>query len=804
MTSATTNHRGAMAQNTNDSSNSRDEGILWDVLNELDRERERRAELEAQVRDLMAAFTMTPTIADAFQPSTAPSFTTDTTAGGSAGMDIYSLNPTSKSAVAVTPSSINGEGKGGFLSSSSSSSTSFYPGSSANRQQHRSRPPQSQLSVRSQWNDGTTLPLPNTDHQQQGEGEAEEGLKDVPEIISSLIEKVDTLNKRQAEWKVNEQRIRQEANQIAEQRVRQEILTLQAEKNGLVQLIDALTSDNDAVVLAQTAEQTPSSYSSSSSSTIMPPATLPLHVVRLLEIMPWDTRAQRHATAVEEVHEWQTYDAKSGTWSDNIRHFPNYFKALPVTRPGVALGTTAAARSGREKQQQQRMGQSTTTTEKQSKKIGGIFLSKQTGGSSGGAGGAAGGNEPISAPRGFVLTNATSTKLLNVDDGYPLPNAGTWEWVGGWRIDRQGDIRCDIHGWSYAELPKYLVAQSTTECFDSPFGDDDGGGGGGGTSSSHQRGGNGVIPQRIFRRRKWLRQRVLVSYPSISERTRQYLKLLAQNATLNVSLTRMTEQLVSMKTKLTESEERLERVTQDMQTKLSRAEAELKSKDERIKSLEGSLGSLSGAGEGSAGQCSDGDNPRVTGSGGSGVADRVRDLMNFVPGELITRKGDDSKEGILGGGGGGTTTAPPSEDANSVRTDDSIADTTQLSTPTDTSKDGFSWKRLGRGSKFLEQIKRSSTNIASAAGSQFAKHGSSGGGGGGSTHDLESRLGGASSSSVGGSEKQSNKSVDLNRIIQQHHDALQLTNSTSSDHGTDDNSSSSYVHGSADIGEIGS
>lgn len=60
-----------------------------------------------------------------------------------------------------------------------------------------------------------------------------------------------------------------------------------------------------------------------------------------------------------------------------------------------------------------------------------------------------------------------------------------------------------------------------------------------------------------IRRRKWIRRRILTDYPLASERTRQYLKLCAENARLFMTATKLSEQLGQTKHALTDAEARL-------------------------------------------------------------------------------------------------------------------------------------------------------------------------------------------------------------------------------------------------------
>lgn len=66
---------------------------------------------------------------------------------------------------------------------------------------------------------------------------------------------------------------------------KRELIAMRTERDGFKELIDALTADNDAVSVAMNSKET----------------TLPLHIVRMLEIMPYDPRAVLGAKAEEEV-----------------------------------------------------------------------------------------------------------------------------------------------------------------------------------------------------------------------------------------------------------------------------------------------------------------------------------------------------------------------------------------------------------------------------------------------------------------------------------------------------------------------
>ena len=110
----------------------------------------------------------------------------------------------------------------------------------------------------------------------------------------------------------------------------QDFKTLTMERDEYLSLVNALTCDNQALILsAQNAL-----------------GTLPLYMTRLLEISPWDERAQSYMSAIDEVYQWQCYDEKTETWSDQkILHTP-VFQSLPIGNERNVLNTLAKLQYG--------------------------------------------------------------------------------------------------------------------------------------------------------------------------------------------------------------------------------------------------------------------------------------------------------------------------------------------------------------------------------------------------------------------------------------------------------------------------
>ena len=343
---------------------------------------------------------------------------------------------------------------------------------------------------------------------------------------------------------------------------RRQFLSLQYQVKGYQQLVDALTSGKPAI--AKAAASLSQDHDNNSATDDPPACTIPLHALRLLEVVPWE--AHEHIFAVETLLEWQYYVDAKHTWQSHLKLFPS-LSSLPIVRPepppsGPPPRHRKAAPS-----------KDRTLLE---------FLA----GSTHGDDDRRHRSKPVPTPHAHgTLTDETVTRVYNIEAGYPLPplEEGTWEWIGGWRVAvkpaRGGSVLslasssgskdedtppahaaasvsarhldCDAEGWSYVSDVHHF-AESPELVWDSPVDyrhEDD-------TTADSE---NPPInfPQRRFRRRKWIRRRMMVDYPYASERTKQYLKVLAENARLTVTLDKVSDQLVETKTRLTESEAEL-------------------------------------------------------------------------------------------------------------------------------------------------------------------------------------------------------------------------------------------------------
>ena len=91
------------------------------------------------------------------------------------------------------------------------------------------------------------------------------------------------------------------------EKMRMELISLCIEKDDYFNIIKAMTPNDNAILMA----------SKKSSE------TLPLEVVQLLELMPWDDRTRSHVADCDVLHQWQVYDSKGKVWVDRYDLFPN-------------------------------------------------------------------------------------------------------------------------------------------------------------------------------------------------------------------------------------------------------------------------------------------------------------------------------------------------------------------------------------------------------------------------------------------------------------------------------------------------
>ena len=179
---------------------------------------------------------------------------------------------------------------------------------------------------------------------------------------------------------------------------------LTTERDAYLSLLDSVTSDNDAIVLASK----------------NPGFTLPLHQVRFLEIMPWDDRAQDFISITEEITQWQAFDVRTVLWTDKKIITDPFFQHLPLYKKG--------------------------TKSRIHSPVGKIQHAFDSFGLN-----------------GRILTDAACGHVLDLTDGYSLPKNGSWEWVSNWLSDNnKGSSSASLashedEGWIYSETLEALL-----------------------------------------------------------------------------------------------------------------------------------------------------------------------------------------------------------------------------------------------------------------------------------------------------------------------------------------------------------
>lgn len=349
-------------------------------------------------------------------------------------------------------------------------------------------------------------------------------------LLQDILNELDRERRRRAELEVQvrtllEEKLAAEPGEDEMTISRKHYVALQTELSGYRKLIEVMTGERPALAHAvQTTMRQKILQKQHEFAAVVPPKaspSLPLHVIRLLEIMPWDSRSNEYAFATEEMYEFQFYNQKQRKWTTES---PRLFKTLPTEEPKPGVN----ANGGNQKRKLLALP---------------FFV---------GAAGMA-----VSPPSSCVLTNQAITKLYDLKKGYPLPeNGGTWQWVGGWRVQKrinlshdfsdhessrninQPRVDCDDEGWSYAVEATHFLLNPTETCWDHP-------------GKVDNKPGHVLRP---VRRRKWTRQRALVDYPYASESTRHFLALMAQLKSATLAANKISEQLVETKVSLTEAE----------------------------------------------------------------------------------------------------------------------------------------------------------------------------------------------------------------------------------------------------------
>ncbi|CAB9521454.1 expressed unknown protein [Seminavis robusta] len=358
---------------------------------------------------------------------------------------------------------------------------------------------------------------------------------------------------------------------------------MQQELEGYRQIVNAMTQERPAIAAAMQANEARRSAAKMGRPMPLQNPTLPLHVCRLMEVCPWEAKAQEHAFSTEEIMEWQVYNIKQQKWCTELNQLPSFFQALPILK-----ATTNFV---------QEVPQPSESLRQPGRDRSLLFFLAGCETMGNGTGTSASLTAP---PEKCVLTNAGISRVVQLANGFPLPHdGGTWQWIGGWRIEKRvivfaGDgldnrpqtLDCDGDGWSYAmDASDFLKENPELHCFEQPGMVED--------KLTLEKtsflSGNKVVrhlvPIRKIRRRKWTRRRVLVDYPHASEQSKHFLRLLAQNASLTFAANKISDQLVETKMKLTDMKLKTFQNEEETKAKVSQLKQEIKLKEEAIVKL---------------------------------------------------------------------------------------------------------------------------------------------------------------------------------------------------------------------------
>lgn len=423
-------------------------------------------------------------------------------------------------------------------------------------------------------------------------------------VLKDVLDELDRERTKRAELQALVRKLVQEKEQLAQRAARpaaehpaiphRVFRSMEIQVEGYREIIDALTLSKPAIAAAAAMEKEEASLlarrggqnrkqnTNAQQLQRKTRKTLPLHIVRLLEVLPWDARAKQHVFATEEIFEWQVY--REDTWQSHLKYFPTQFKSLHVVKATSKQTTTTNNPNGFVVQDSSGIPDQHQSDSKKDRS----FLFFLAGGEM-----QSSNNTHTSAiamsrrkAEHRILTDERVTILYDTDAGYPLPqnDGGVWEWLGSWRVGKheprknhiastteaeleaQKRADCDEQGWSYVVEPQDFLLGLPDMIWDNPGGGDESAltatainataSDKNNSKSSNSNTATAVV-KRTFRRRRWVRQRILVDYPYASEGTRQYLLLLKENARLSGAASKISDQLVETKATLTESEEKL-------------------------------------------------------------------------------------------------------------------------------------------------------------------------------------------------------------------------------------------------------
>lgn len=351
-------------------------------------------------------------------------------------------------------------------------------------------------------------------------------------VLRDVLDELDKERSKRAELEAKVRAL--EAAQEASSSQR-ELLVLKYEVEGYKQIINELTASKPALLM--TTRQ----------------CTIPFHIIRLLEILPWDPRAHDFIFRNDNLYEWQIHIDKE--WQSQLKYFPAAIRNLPIVKAVSAksndprnldlsipspFNPMARVHASSSLQSMDQVSSNATRHDPDGSHHHNPLLATLAGG------------KPRFPPPLTVMTDLSVSRVYHTpNDDYPLPrssaNMGTWEWIGTWepevRQPRVGDDERQENGWVYGS-----TIQQVTSQFKEIDGDR--------LRDATAMNGN-PIPRRLLRCRRWARRRVLVEYPHMCDSTGAYLRQLADRSQLAARCRVLTEQLRESQTDLTQAEEDL-------------------------------------------------------------------------------------------------------------------------------------------------------------------------------------------------------------------------------------------------------
>ncbi|GKY94810.1 hypothetical protein MPSEU_000446200 [Mayamaea pseudoterrestris] len=369
----------------------------------------------------------------------------------------------------------------------------------------------------------TTISTPQQQHVQ------EEG------VLRDVLDELDKERKKRAEL---EAKVRALEAQQEERSGKHKLLALQYQVDGYQQVIHALTESKPALSAANVRQ-----------------CTIPIHILRLLEIIPWDARAHEFIFQDECLYEWQIYFEDQ--WQTQLRYFPAAIRNLPLVKSTTKSTITASRSSSTSGVISTHASPMTPTRQhslhSSSNRDAEPTLSKHHHAQSDGGGSSdsssnllavlAGANSTTSKPRftppTIVMTDMNVSKLYHTpNDDYMLPallNGGTWEWVNVWHVGEHAK-------WVYGSTVQQVIAElQHAETLNTAL-----------TRHDNPE----VSPAtRLLRGRRWTRRRVLVEYPNMCHATKAYLHQLASSTQRGAHCQELSQQLTNTQTTLSETRE---------------------------------------------------------------------------------------------------------------------------------------------------------------------------------------------------------------------------------------------------------